>query len=390
MESVKRIPYAYERASPKSCMKAGTRFSSARHLSDSSRSYTNCDESDYRNASSRTSISPSSSASCRAHGIAVSPRGSSLIALSELDELCLLLIKTREVKQAIRSLSWQPPPPGHTSDQINFAYPDLFDSLCICDPKITGYPIQLQTANFTLGSRGMQVGACKFLNLPHGEHDTCNIYSEPDSFGSVKFVLEYTGNLVRYKNCATDYILISKMDITAAVHVLASSAVAAGFCSSTVPMNFKASSISINWLQAAEELDAEALLTNLGFPDNRFPLSPALLHEFNEVVKDIHFFHRDCFTLCSDPVTGFWRIQWMSPSVATSEADLKAAMTGTTKGKLNSLGERLSGRKPVSLLVKWGVEREERRVYCIPMCRAGVTCWMCFLLRGSIPNLWTL
>lgn len=42
----------------------------------------------------------------------------------------------------------------------------LFRSLAICDQKIAGLPILAHSEKFVLSSRGLQIGPCKFLNLP--------------------------------------------------------------------------------------------------------------------------------------------------------------------------------------------------------------------------------
>ena len=48
----------------------------------------------------------------------------------------------------------------------------VFRSLAICDAKINGFPIKVHSKGFVFSSCGLQVGSCKFLNLPFCCHDT--------------------------------------------------------------------------------------------------------------------------------------------------------------------------------------------------------------------------
>ena len=50
----------------------------------------------------------------------------------------------------------------------------LFRSLAICDAKIAGLPIKAHSEKFVLSSCGLEVGSCKFLNLPINRVDTCS------------------------------------------------------------------------------------------------------------------------------------------------------------------------------------------------------------------------
>ena len=43
----------------------------------------------------------------------------------------------------------------------------IFKSVAICDPKISGFPIKSHTHDFDFSSCGLIVGRCHFLNLPH-------------------------------------------------------------------------------------------------------------------------------------------------------------------------------------------------------------------------------
>ena len=50
----------------------------------------------------------------------------------------------------------------------------LFRSLAICDGKIAGLPIKAHSEKFVLSSCGLEVGSCKFLNLPLNGVDRCS------------------------------------------------------------------------------------------------------------------------------------------------------------------------------------------------------------------------
>jgi len=287
------------------------------------------------------------------------------------------------MKKAVGSQKWQPLTYGHISDELNLSYPLLFNSVCICDPKISGYPIQQHSENFKLGSRGLQVGACKFLNLPYGYLDSCHLFTEADSTGKLKFVLEYTGNLIGFKDGPTEYVLVAKMDMTPTIRKLALKILNANLsCWSEMPTTDLDE--SIDWLEAAQDDPAPS-------PSRpHIPIPLPLLQEFSELVKDLRFFHHDSFTLIEDTLTGIWKMPWVSPSLAANEADREAAMSLTAEGKLGRLGLGLSEGKRMCFTVRWGIKGEKRRVYFVPMERAGGGYWVGFLLPVGIPDLWRL
>lgn len=368
-------------------MKVGTRLSYRRELSESSASSTHSDTSDHNSDSSKTSVTNSTPSSRTNSPYVTNPQQ------SKVDEMCLLLLQTREIKQAVRSLGWRlSSTPSTSPDELNFPYPRLFTSLCICDPNITGYPIQLHTPAFALGPRGMQLGACKFLNLPFGDHDTCDLFPEPADARNttgLRFTLEYAGNLVSRKAGPVMWVLAAKMDVTDAMRTLARRVLAAAAVApASANIHDATSTVSVDyWLAAAA---ATTTCTTGGVSVAAPAIPPALLHEFSELLADLRFFHRDVFTLHADPLTGFWRIPWLSPSLAAREADRDVALGRTPQAVLDVLGGKLSGDEPCSLMVLWGVEGVHRRVYAVPMKRHEWGYWVCFLLPAGIPNLWSL
>jgi hypothetical protein len=96
----------------------------------------------------------------------------------------------------------------------------FFDSVCITDHK-AGNPIRLRSKNFALGSAGLAVGACKFLNLPNGYLAGCTIWTEEDAAGMSRFVLLLWDPLLSVESGATKAIVASQLDITEVIRELA-------------------------------------------------------------------------------------------------------------------------------------------------------------------------
>jgi len=365
-------------------MKAGTRLASEKRISHCSSSPSSSDETDLQSDSSATSISQSESASPEPLKPVANLLEQHSDCVSALDRFCQALIETHEIKKAVGNLKWQPLTYAHVSEELNLSYPLLFNSVCICDPKISGYPIQQHSAKFDLGSRGLTVGACRFLNLPYSYLDSCNLFTEADSTGKLKFILEYAGNLVSSKDGPTEYVIVAKMDMTPTIRKLGLKVVNAGFSSwSSMPTSDLDS--SIDWLEAAQENP-----TPPPSSDPAIVIPPPILHEFAELIKDLRFFHRDCFTLLENPISGEWKMPWVSPSLAANEDDLKVAMWLTPNVGRDRLSAGLNGGKRMCITVRWGVRGGKRRVYLVPMERDEGGYWVGYLLPIGIPDLWRL
>jgi hypothetical protein len=96
----------------------------------------------------------------------------------------------------------------------------MFGSVCITD-SCAGNPIRLRSKDFALGSAGLVVGACDFLNLPGGCESGCTIWTHTNDAGVSRFVLLLWTPLLGIRSGHTKAIVASQTDITKVVQDLA-------------------------------------------------------------------------------------------------------------------------------------------------------------------------
>ncbi|KAJ9646358.1 hypothetical protein H2201_008058 [Coniosporium apollinis] len=100
--------------------------------------------------------------------------------------------------------------------------PQLFASVCITDSNIPGNAIKFHSAAFRLGPRGLNVGACMFLNLPSGNRQGVGVDVFMGDDGRLRFVLEIAMRCVSVGRRARgrgrgELLLASQVDVTEAV-----------------------------------------------------------------------------------------------------------------------------------------------------------------------------
>jgi len=383
------------------------------------------------------------------------PTPSLFFCADDIDDMSLELSKSPALQAALQSdrSTRALRPSSVPSSGVEFGVPQLFRSLCICDPKIRGYPIQLRSKFFTIGPRALKVGACHFLNLPSGAKDGCILSTRPGIDGRPQFILEYAGNLLCPETGLITYVLAAQMDVTETMRELAASCLSIvhkeevstsevdqtfydsddeSSCISDVLVDddgdedddsdkdedlvevpmlgahanrqfiYQARSYAkqpIDWIDvAAEEREAEPFRNCKR--QTRKPASPAIastndpdLEDLHDLVKSITFFHKSIFTLRpAVPGQGScWQIAYTSPGLYSCEADLRTGLSPNSPETLRQLGNVLAMEEPVTLRVKWGVKGLDKRMYCAPMFSGEkLKCWVCFLVDGRVPDFWAV
>ena len=324
----------------------------------------------------------------------------------DIDDYALGLIEADNVQQSVRQSSnfITMDDNAHTSCTSEMFLPPIFKSLCVCDPNIKGHPVQLRSKFFSIGPRGLKVGRCEFLNLPGNSGEDCILSSRPGSDGRPQFVLEYTTSLISQESKSCTYIMASQMDMTLNIRDLATSLLrkfseldrcdteltshdpSMGLGSRDLDISDQ-EPVSVDWLAFADEDESQP--KPVMKRDIISAYEPGLIN-LREIVEDVKFFHRDSFILAPAKGTGFWQISSASSSLCARGVDLHAGLSSTPAETLRNLGASLSEQQPITMVIKWGPTALEKRLYCVPMFRKDLGCWLCFLVDASVPNLWDL
>jgi hypothetical protein len=94
----------------------------------------------------------------------------------------------------------------------------LFTRICVCDINLQGDPIHLSSAAFELGSAGLEIGACSYLNLSTADGYAGNkraiLRTEYDVVArQARYIVHLASPLVD-EGVRTRYTLVSQVDVT--------------------------------------------------------------------------------------------------------------------------------------------------------------------------------
>lgn len=321
----------------------------------------------------------------------------------KLDLVCLKIIKLPQVREILKSATrLRVDESCRLSNGLSLTKPQMFRSLCLCDPKINGYPIQMRSKFFTLGPRGLRVGACEFLNLPNADSDDCflELSPRPSVDGRPRFVLEYATTLISEESALPTYVLASQTDVTQAIQEVAATVMLERMQASTTRQagsfrNKKSrhsgvaidedegctsdsmSNSPVDWMTA--------LRTPRGTQRRKHRISPRTADALFSLLNQVAMQHARAFVLSqprhSDSTSSEWQIVYTSPAVHRRPADLCVALSHTESATLLRLGTALRGETPVKMTVQWGEASEDMLLIAEPMMRdQKVSCWLCFLV----------
>ena len=326
------------------------------------------------------------------------------LACSDIDRFALDLTETLDGQLAGgKRLTAGLKPRKPDENEVELFYPALFKSICICDMSIMGNPLALHSRHFRLSPRGLRVGEAQFLNLPRRSRHTCHLSARRESNGQTQYILEYSNVLVSAGGDKATYLLATQMDVSTSIMSIAEVLNARFWINGSnkhgndklraeEPAFHSPTAQDIDWCQLARERpeSSHAAYKDLRAAKDELILRDANVLEFWEMIEDIRYFHSQYFTLMMGrEATGpVWSINYLSPSLATSIEDVKASFSHTDRTIMLELGTALAGKGAKSFVIRWGVNAEPRRLYCSPMFRQVQTCWLCFLTREDIGDLW--
>lgn len=354
---------------------------------------------------------------------------------SDTDRRCLSLLRHPHV--LARLSPGRVAAPSHSLGAVTacpprLLLPALFRSLCICDIKLAGQPIQMASRDFRLGPRGLRVGACEFLNLQTRRGGDYSLTAERSGGGRLGFVLELAVPLVSARTGELKVVLAAQMDVTAVVRQLQGSVEYGENTSRAVSTGSSANGAdTTDWLALAQD-DARAGGGG-GASVEHAHMSTAALVDLGELMADLRFFHRDCFVLGRAPEAELgWGMVWATGGVFASGPELETKLCCSAPAVRSLLAVALGGEQAFTVRVRWGVRGVGRRVYGVPLWRGGgdggaghgghgghvggdggqggneggeerrpskgggtgevrrVRCWACFVVDGRVPDLFGL
>lgn len=286
---------------------------------------------------------------------------------------------------------------------LELLYPALFRSICVCDMSIKGHAVALSSKHFELSLRGLKVGQARFLNLPRDSPHSCHLSTRVEADKRTHHILEYSNVLVSAEADKVAYVVATQMDVTRSVESIAEFLNARFWMgrgmhgpapSISDQSSDDADTESVDWCQIARE---EPGVSDVAYQDLRAAkdeliLSDANVLEFWEMIEDIRSLHKEYFTLMmGQEATGaVWTINYVSPALKNQAEDVKASFSHTDPPAMLELGTALAGEQAATLVIKWGVSGEPKRIYLCPMFRQERLCWLCFLVKEEIGNIWDL
>lgn len=338
------------------------------------------------------------------------------------DDTTMYMVLSHDIQRVIQSQSQTPdiskPDPWHRNSR--FELPEIFRSVCICDPKTRGNPIQFRSRHFVIGPRSLKTGDCQFLNLPTTEqHDSFNLTCRQGADGRPQFVLEYAGGLISHENGTVAWILASQMDVTDMMRSLTACMITSnrqkeeemmrpslysdrddmdgnkpemhlgnninGILRHTNQPRLDESKGTLNglidWVATATEI-----LPRSPAPSNEGILPPEALTSLQAVIHHLRAQHQYCFTLSRSANKISWQLSYSSFSSYHNAEDIKASFHHTDKATMGKLRIALSKEPParIELRIRWGVKGCRKWFYGVPMFRARLECWMCFLVDRQL------
>lgn len=278
--------------------------------------------------------------------------------------------------------------PG-SRDDIAFEYPELFSSLCICDPNLKGYPIYLHSDDVYLTHpRTLAVGSGRFLNIPEFTGDKRLLSSRLDSRGHPIFALELVCRIQPVEN-EQELLLASSMDVTDSVLRLAERLISK-YEVPSLTQRFRGSTLSldeIDWQQVAQQptdsvsRDEIRDAFEVAVPD----ADPDIV-EFHRFIEDIAFFHQDYTTFTRSPVG--WGVTHTSSALAAKTDEVRIGVTLSDPATLGEVGKLFEQNDRFCAKLVWGKEKKPKTVYFVPMFRTKRTCWVTFILEPTLPCFW--
>lgn len=281
--------------------------------------------------------------------------------------------------------------PENGSSSHSFTYPPLFETLCICDAKIRGNPIYLQSKHFlSVHPRALYVGKAQFLNLgssasrPGGEIKMLS--SNPAADGTPAFSLEVGLPLVptmQAQDETSDPILVASLPLTDQILDLSRilmETYGPDIGNLALSAGPSAADDEVDWIHASK-------LASRPFDSvlNRVPFDDRTIVELHRFFFDLVHFHRDFLVL--QIADKNWQITHASPALGKS---CDGWLDTPPFRAPDDLSEKLANPEAFCVDILWGRSSDQKQMYSVPLYRRDTwACWACFILGHNLPRFWT-
>ena len=266
-------------------------------------------------------------------------------------------------------------------------------SVYIIDPQLPGNPINVMSQDMT-PPQDLQDGEGLFLDLTKSLKSS-DLLTKHAPDGGIEYHLVFSADLISQETGQTRYQLTAQVNVTQ----LLTSELLEILLHSTQHADQDAADrewTSMDWFEFAHnELLKAGQKSHFGpFPqDNnssrpiQAPFKSPTIIALTEAIKP---FYSDFFIL-QRSLTGKRRydISYLSQSLFDSRAQASDnPLKHTAPDTIKAFGRGLAGTEEIALRIRWGEKGVEKWLYCVPMFGPRLSCFLCFLLDGDLPNFW--
>jgi hypothetical protein len=241
----------------------------------------------------------------------------------------------------------------------------LFTRCCLCDINIQGDPIKLASSTFELGSAGLEIGACRYLNLPsHSGHSTV-LRTEFDIITrQTKLVVHYCTPLCNEETLKKQYTLVSQIDVTDALRRLA-----------LQELNQKSASPSSSGNSSYNAVSSQ-------------------MRRFLSFIYWLGAYHSNaiCFTkqTSSTEPTADWQLRFASRHLR-EDPDFVPSAANTIQD-FDHMARAMDQDDPFVQAMVWGAAANTTYLqYCVPVMDGrvgGEKWWVSWLVDKKVPGFW--
>jgi len=270
--------------------------------------------------------------------------------------------------------------------------PNFLRSIYIVDSHLPGNPINVMSHDM-IPAQDLQDGEGLFMDLGKSL-DSPDLLIRQALDGEIEYQLVFSSDLISQETGQTRYQLTAQVNVT---HLLTTELLEA-LLQTTQPADRDEDDrewTSMDWFELAhnELLKAGHKSHFTPFPprNNHKPKQPPskspTITALTEALKP---FYANFFILQHSP-TGkrFYDISYLSCSIFDSgDQACDDPLKHTSPDTIQAFGGGLAREEEISLRIRWGEKGVEKWLYCVPMFGPRLSCFLCFLLDGDLPDFW--
>lgn len=135
-----------------------------------------------------------------------------------------------------------------------------------------------------------------------------------------------------------------------------------------------------------QKADVSANVSQLSSRSSQSSRIDDVLDRFISALQELYsdFFLLGASALDED----YYEICNVSPRVYALREFVDGHLSRTSEQGMLTLTQELTGGRSFSMLVRWGVQGQEKRLYCVPLYARHSTTWVCFLVPPGLSLLW--